>query len=360
VKLRELAVRLGCRLEGDGEIDISRVSGIDRAGPGDLTFLANPKYAHALADTRASAVILGEHAPPAPCAVLRTAEPYVAFARALAALAAVDRPQPGVHPTSIVEDGAEVAADAHVGPYVRVGCGARIGARTVLHGFCEVGPGASVGADCVIHTHVVVRERVTLGDRVILQNGVVIGADGFGFATTAAGLHEKIPQLGVVVIEDDVEIGANSAVDRPAVGETRIGAGTKIDNLVQVAHGVRIGRHVLLAAQVGIAGSTSVGDHVVLAGQVGVSGHIAIGDGVKASAQSGIPNSVAAGEFVSGYPAIANRDWLKSSAVFPKLPEMRRALRDLERRLAALEAGAHESEPGDRDSEPGGPGAGPR
>jgi UDP-3-O-[3-hydroxymyristoyl] glucosamine N-acyltransferase len=350
VKLRHLADRLGCRLEGDGEIDITRVSGIEQAGPGDLTFLANPKYAHALASTRASAVILEENAPVAPCAMLRTSEPYVAFARALSLLAAPDRPTPGVHPTSIVEVGADVAADAHVGPFVRIGRDAKVGARSVLHGFCDVGPGATIGADCVIHTHVAIRERVTLGDRVVLQNGVIVGADGFGFATTAAGTHEKIPQLGVVVIEDDVEIGANSAVDRPAVGETRIGAGTKIDNLVQVAHGVKVGRNVLLAAQVGIAGSTTIGDSVVLAGQVGVSGHIAIGDRVRASAQSGIPNSVPAGEFVSGYPAIANRDWLKSSAVFQKLPEMRKALRDLERRLAALESAGREPDSGEAEA----------
>jgi UDP-3-O-[3-hydroxymyristoyl] glucosamine N-acyltransferase len=179
----------------------------------------------------------------------------------------------------------------------------------------------------------------------VLQNGVVVGADGFGFATTAAGMHEKIPQFGVVVIEDDVEIGANSAVDRPAVGETRIGAGTKIDNLVQVAHGVKVGRHVLLAAQVGIAGSTTIGDDVVLAGQVGVGGHITIGDRVRATGQTGISHTVPAGEFVSGYPAFANREWLKATAVFQKLPEMRRVLRDLQRRFDALESDVEEAGP---------------
>ena len=287
--LRDLAERLGCRLDGDGDIEVLRPAGIDQAGPGDLTFLANPKYAHALANTRASAVILGEDAPAAPCAMLRTSEPYVSFARAVSLLAPTERPPAGVHPSSVVEAEAEVAADAHVGPFVHVGRGARVGSRSVVHGFCDIGAGARVGDDCVIHSHVAIRERVTLGDRVVLQNGVVIGADGFGFATTAKGTHEKIPQLGVVVIEDDVEIGANSAVDRPAVGETRIGAGTKIDNLVQVAHGVKVGRHALLAAQVGIAGSTTVGDHVVLAGQVGVAGHIAIGDRVRATGPVGHP-----------------------------------------------------------------------
>jgi UDP-3-O-[3-hydroxymyristoyl] glucosamine N-acyltransferase len=338
VKLRDLADRLGCRLEGDGDVEIDRVAAIDSAGPGDLTFLANPKYTHALARTRASAVILAEDAPAAPCAMLRTAEPYVTLARALRAVNPPDRPAPGIHPSALIEEGAEVAPDACIGPFVHVGRDARIGARSILHGFSEVGSGARIGADCVVHTHVAIRERVTLGDRVVVQNGAVIGADGFGFATTAAGVHEKIPQVGVVVIEDDVEIGANSAVDRPAVGETRVGAGTKIDNLVQVAHGVRIGRNVFLAAQVGIAGSTTVGDGVVLAGQVGVAGHLAIGDRVRATAQTGISHSIPAGALVSGYPAFDNREWLKATAVFQRLPDVRRTLQDLDRRLSALEA----------------------
>jgi UDP-3-O-[3-hydroxymyristoyl] glucosamine N-acyltransferase len=200
-----------------------------------------------------------------------------------------------------------------------------------------VGRDAQIGADCVIHAHVSIRERVTLGDRVVLQDGVVIGADGYGFARRRDGTHEKIPQLGGVVIEDDVEIGANTTVDRPAVGETRIGAGSKIDNLVQIAHGVQVGRNVLLAAQVGVAGSSVIEDQVTLAGQVGVAGHLTVGKGTIATAQTGIPNSVDPGSFISGYPAIPNRDWLKSSAVFRKLPELRRLLADLERRIAELE-----------------------
>jgi UDP-3-O-[3-hydroxymyristoyl] glucosamine N-acyltransferase len=183
-----------------------------------------------------------------------------------------------------------------------------------------------------------VRERVRVGNRVVLQDGAVIGSDGFGFARGPDGAHHKIPQVGGVVIDDDVEVGANATIDRPAVGETRIGAGTKIDNLVQIAHGVKIGRHVLLAAQVGIAGSTTIEDAVTLAGQVGVAGHITVGKGTVATAQSGVPNSVEPGSFISGYPAIANRDWLRASAVFRRLPELRRALSGLEARLAAIEA----------------------
>ena len=320
--LLEIAQRLGCRLEGDGRLEITGVAAIEHAGPGDLTFLSNPKYARAVASTRASAIILPEQAPAAPCAVLRSPEPYVMFARALALL----RPQPpavaGVHRSAVIEDGASVAAAASVGAFVFVGAGAEI------------------GADCIVHAHVSIREAVTIGNRVVLQDGAVIGSDGFGFATRGDGTHEKIPQLGSVVIDDDVEIGANSTVDRPPLGATRIGRGTKIDNLVQVAHGVDVGEDVFLAAQVGIAGSTRVGDRVVLAGQVGVSGHITIGHGARATAQTGIPNSVPPGAFVSGYPAIENREWLKASAIFKRLPEMRRALNDLQERIERLEAAA--------------------
>jgi UDP-3-O-[3-hydroxymyristoyl] glucosamine N-acyltransferase len=337
VKLREVADRLGCRLTGDGEIDVHRVAAIEQAGPGDLTFLANTKYARALGATRAAAVILGEREPDAPCAMLRTREPYVAFARALALLGQAERYEPGIHPTATIDEGALVAPDAHLGPYVHVARGATIGPRTVIVGFCEVGAQTRIGADCQIHSHVALRERVTIGDRVVLQNGVVIGSDGYGFATTAAGTHEKIPQLGVVVIEDDVEIGANTTIDRPPMGETRVGAGSKIDNLVQVAHGVKLGRHVLLAAQVGISGSTTLGDHVVLAGQVGVAGHITIGDGVRATGQTGLTRSIEPGAFVSGTPAFANREWLKASAVFQKLPELKKTLQALEARVAELE-----------------------
>jgi UDP-3-O-[3-hydroxymyristoyl] glucosamine N-acyltransferase len=340
VKLSELAARLECTVEGDGDIDIKRLAAIEDAGPGELTFFANPKYADALRRTLASAVIAAPAVSGIPCAVLRTPDPYVTFARALGLFADAWRPPAGVHRLALVEPGAVIAADASIGPFVVVSGGARIGARTILYPHVSVGRDAQIGADCVIHAHVSIRERVTLGDRVVLQDGVVIGADGYGFARRRDGTHEKIPQIGGVVIEDDVEIGANTTIDRPAVGETRIGAGSKIDNLVQIAHGVQVGRNVLLAAQVGVAGSSVIEDQVTLAGQVGVAGHLTIGKGTIATAQTGIPNSVDPGSFISGYPAIPNRDWLKSSAVFRKLPELRRLLADLERRIAELEKNA--------------------
>jgi UDP-3-O-[3-hydroxymyristoyl] glucosamine N-acyltransferase len=336
--LRDLADRLGCGLDGDGSIEIGRVTTLETAGPGDLSFLSNQKYAALLATTRASAVIVGDDAPPAPCAMLRARDPYLAFASAVALLAPDDRPAPGVSASARVDPGAAIGPSCHIGDFACIGAGVSIGARCVVHPHAVIYPGVTIGDDCVIHAHASIRERCRLGHRVVIQNGAVIGSDGFGFAPRPDGTFQKIPQTAPVVIEDDVEIGANTTIDRPAVGETRIEAGTKIDNLVQVAHGVRVGRNVMLVAQVGIAGSTTIGDSSVLAGQVGVAGHLHIGKGTKATAQTGIPNSLPDGSFVSGYPAIDNRDWLKSSAVFRRLPEIRKALSDLEKRLAGLEA----------------------
>ena len=340
MKLSEIASRLECRLEGDGDVEIRRIAAIEDAGAGDLTFFVNPKYAPQVRETRASALILGERAdanPPAGVALLRAANPYLAFARAAEIFAPPAAIQTGVHRLASVAATASVSPDAAVAAFVSIGERARIGARTILFPHVTVGDDAVIGDDCVLHARVSVRERVALANRVVVQDGAVIGSDGFGFARTSEGTHHKIPQAGGVVIEDDVEIGANTTIDRPAVGETRIGAGTKIDNLVQVAHGVKIGKGVLLAAQVGVAGSTKLEDKVTLAGQVGVAGHLTIGTGVIATAQTGIPNSVEPGKMISGYPAIDNRDWLKASAVFRRLPELKKVVSDLRRRLEELE-----------------------
>src|ERR1051325_6922793 len=336
MKLRELAERLACRLEGHGEIEIVRVAGIQDAGPGDLTFVANPKYLSQLSTTRASAVVLRDDTPQPAVAVLRTADPYLAFARAVGLFAPAWKPQPGVHAMAAVARDATLGADVSIGAFVAIGEGATIGDRTIIFPNVTIGPGARIGADCVVHSNVAVRERVTIGNRVILQNGVVVGGDGYGFVRRGDGTHEKIPQVASVVIEDDVELGANTTVDRPAVGETRIKAGTKIDNLVQIAHGVVIGRNVLMAAQVGIAGSTDIGDDVMFGGQVGVGGHLTIGRGVVAVGQSGVTNSVEAGAMVAGYPAIDAREWRRASAVFRRLPELKKRIQQLEARLAQL------------------------
>jgi UDP-3-O-[3-hydroxymyristoyl] glucosamine N-acyltransferase len=337
LKLQDIAARLDCQLEGDGSIEIRGVAGIEDAGAGDLTFFANRKYAAALRSTKASAVILGETSEPAPCAMLRARHPYLTFAHAVALFADPWRPPPGVHDLAWIGAGVTMGPDVSVGPFAVIGEGSRIGARTIVHSHVTIGRFVGVGDDCILHPGVSIRERIQIGNRVILQDGAVVGSDGFGFARRPDGTHHKIPQIGSIVIEDDVEVGANSAIDRPAVGETRIGAGTKIDNLVQIAHGVTIGTNVLLAAQVGVAGSVTIEDDVTLAGQVGVAGHIRLGRGVVATAQSGIPNSVDAGSFISGYPAIPNRDWLRSAALFRKLPELKKLIADLERRIQELE-----------------------
>jgi UDP-3-O-[3-hydroxymyristoyl] glucosamine N-acyltransferase len=345
VKLRDIAERLKCRLEAgaaDDSVEIHRVAGIEHAGSGDLTFVANPRYQALIAQTRASAIILGPSKPgetnaSPPCAVLRAENPYLAFAHAVDLLVRTPLPAKGVDRLSSVAADAVLGADVSIGPFVAIGAGASIGARTIVYPNAVIGAGARLGDDCVIHSRVSIRERVVIGNRVIVQDGAVIGSDGFGFVKQADGTHFKIPQHADVVIEDDVEIGANTTIDRPAVGETRIRAGAKIDNLVQIGHGVSVGRRALLAAQVGIAGSTALEDDVVLAGQVGVAGHLRIGQGAVATAQTGIPNSVGAGEVVSGYPAIPNREWLKASAVFRQLPDLRKRIADLEARLAALE-----------------------
>jgi UDP-3-O-[3-hydroxymyristoyl] glucosamine N-acyltransferase len=340
VKLRELAERLDCRLEGDADIDIVRVAGIQQARPGDLTFLANPKYEKTLQQTHASAIILRDDAPAAPCAMLRARDPYLAFARAVAFFAPAWRPAPGVHPMAAVASDASLGAGVSIGPFVAIGEGASIGDRTVVFPNVTIAPMARVGSDCVIHSNVSIRERVTIGNRVVLQNGAVVGGDGYGFVRRGDGTHEKIPQVADVVIEDDVELGANTTVDRPAVGETRVMAGTKIDNLVMIGHGVTVGRNVLMAAQVGVAGSTDISDDVIFGGQVGVGGHLTIGRGAVAVGQSGVTNSLEPGVMVAGYPAIDSRQWRKASVVFRRLPELKRRIEALEARIAALDGRA--------------------
>ena len=338
MRLRELAARLGCELRGDGEVEIRGVAGLDEAGPGDLSFLANPRYAGKLETTRAAAVVVAaSQATSRPA--LTCDNPYLAFSRAVALVRPPTAPAAGVDPSARVDTSALLGEGVHVGALAVVGAGVKVGARSVIHPHVVLYEGVEIGEDCVLHSGVQVRERCRLGRRVVVQNGAVIGADGFGFARDAEGRYSKFPQVGIVVIEDDVEIGALTAVDRAALGETRIGRGSKLDNLVQVGHSVRIGEDSVLAGQVGVAGSTRIGSRVTLAGQVGVAGHLEIGDGVVATAQTGIPSSVEAGALVSGYPAIENRAWLKSSAVFAKLPELARRLRELERRVHELVAG---------------------
>ena len=339
--LEELARRLDCSLEGNpaqGAIDITRAAALGEAGPGEITFLSNPRYASLVPATRASAIIADDSLTNAPCAVLRTKEVYLTFARAVGLLTPPTRPRRGVSSLASIDPTATIGPDASIGAFAVIASGVRIGARSIVHPHVTIGADSSIGDDCELHAQVSVRDRVVIGDRVLLQNGAVIGSDGYGFARRPDGSHEKIPQVGRVVIEDDVEVGANSTIDRPAVGETRIGRGTKIDNLVQVAHGVKIGRHVLLAAQVGIAGSTTLEDGVIMAGQSGVTGHVRLGAGAIVSAKSAVTKDVEAGRQVAGVPAGDIARWRESSVLVRRLPELRRSLADLEARLAALEA----------------------
>jgi UDP-3-O-[3-hydroxymyristoyl] glucosamine N-acyltransferase len=326
--LAALAKHLGAVLQGEPETKITGVAGIEEAAPGHLTFVANPKYAGLARTTQASAILVEPEFPVLPTATLRIANPYLAFARAIELFYTPPSYEPGIHPTAVIHPTATLGADAHVGPYVVVAEGATIGDHAVLLAHAVVYAHARIGSHFFAHAHAVVREHCQLGDHVTLQNGAVVGADGFGFAKSASGDWHKILQSGRAVLEDQVEVQANACIDRASIGQTRIGRGAKIDNLVQVGHGSTVGRNTLLCAQVGLAGSTTIGEGVILAGQVGVAGHCSIGDGVIATAQSGIPNDVPAGRVVSGYPAIENRQWLRSVAAFNRLPELLRSLRE--------------------------------
>ena len=336
MKLREIAEKLNCALEGEASLEITGVAGLEDARPGDLTFLANRKYRSALATTRASAVLLAPNEPKPALAVLRSQNAYLDFARAIEFFHPSPRYAPGVHPTAIVAGSAKIGVGAHIGPCCFVDEGVEIGDHAVLHSFVSVYRGARIGDYFFAHSHSCVRENCRLGNRVILQNGVVVGSDGFGFAREASGHWYKIRQAGPAVIGDDVEIQAHAVIDRATVGETRIGRGTKIDNLVQVGHACKVGEDTLLCGQVGLAGSTTVGDRCILAGQVGAAGHLTIGDGATVSSQSGVPGDVPAGAVYSGYPAMDNLAWRKSVAVFNRLPELQRELRELREEVARL------------------------
>ena len=337
MKLTELAQKLGCTIEGDANLEITGIAGIEEAQPGDLTFLANRKYVRALETTRASAVLLTPNDPhPAHAAALRSANPYLDFARAIELFHPAPHYAPSVHPTAVIAASAQIGVGAHVGPYCYVADDVKIGDHAVLHSFVSIYRGARIGDQFFAHSHACVRENCRIGHRVLLQNGVVVGSDGFGFAREANGPWYKIRQAGITAIADDVEIQAHSAIDRATIGETSVGRGTKIDNLVQVGHACKIGEDTLLCGQVGLAGSTTIGNRCILAGQVGAAGHLTIGDGATVSSQSGVPSDVPTGAIYSGYPAMDNRDWRKSVAVFNRLPELQKELRELRTEVARL------------------------
>ncbi len=339
-RLADLAGLVGGRVEGDPDREVEAVRTLTAAGPRDLAFLKSPRYrAEALA-SRAGALLVGEdlaaglsvEAPPRDLLVATNID--LALSRILSLFHAVEAPAPGIHPTAVVEPGAAVDPMAWIGPYAVIGAGSTISARAAVHAHVVVGRGSTVGEGAVLHPHAVLYSETEIGPGAIVHAGVVLGADGFGYATSG-GRHHKVPQVGRVVVERDVEIGANTTIDRATLGETRIGEGTKIDNLVQVGHNVQVGRHCILCGQAGIAGSTRLGDFVVLAGQAGVSGHIHLGDGAQVAAKSAALTSVEPGTQVAGIPAIELKRWRRQTVLLGRLEEMSRRLRALERKLAA-------------------------
>jgi UDP-3-O-[3-hydroxymyristoyl] glucosamine N-acyltransferase len=335
--VERLALLLDCRFEGDGRTVVSGVAGLENAGRGDLVFLASPKLRKLLEGSPAAAAIVPPEEPFRGIPVILSNTPQLTFIRAVELFFKPYRPEPGVHSTAVVSSSARIGQRVAVGALSVVGDDVEIGDGTVIFPLVSIYPRVKIGEGCVIHSHVSVRENVRIGDRVILHCGVVIGSDGFGYLKLEDGTHKKIPQTGTVVIEDEVEIGAGSAVDRAALGETVIRRGAKIDNLVQVAHNVEIGENAILAGQVGIAGSSRIGKNVVLAGQVGVADHLSVGDNVIAIAQTGIAQDVPAGSVVAGTPQLDVRDWRKASVLLPQLYDLVKEVRRLKTRVEELE-----------------------
>src|SRR5215472_13752708 len=345
MKLRDIASALGCEWIGDGEIEITGVAGMEHATAGHLTFLANPKYAHKVKDTRASAIVVAEAQRDLPIPSLISENPYLDFARALEFFYQPPEPPRGIHPLASVAASAVIGDNCSIGAFAVVGERVRVGRNATLHPHVVIYEGAEIGDDFLAHSHAAVREFCRIGNRVILQNGVVVGGDGFGFAKRADGSHFKIVQSGISVIEDDVEVQTLTSVDRATVGETRVRRGAKIDSLVQVGHACVVGEDNIICAQTGLAGSTVLERDVVLAGQVGVSGHLTIHDDVIVYAQSGVGGDVEKGSRISGSPAFGAGEWLRAITAFPKLPEIWKTLRELKKKVEQLQDGQKDSRP---------------
>jgi UDP-3-O-[3-hydroxymyristoyl] glucosamine N-acyltransferase len=335
MKLGELAMRLGAELRGDAELEVTGLKGIEEAGGSEVTFVANPRYAALARTTRAAAVLVEPGFQEISAATLRLENPYLAFSRALGFFYQPPVYPAGVHPTAVIDSSAEIGPGAHVGAFVVVGPEVRLGSHATLLPHVVLYPGVQVGDHFFAHAHAVVRENCVLGDHVTLENGAIVGADGFGFAKNELGHWEKIPQSGPVRIGNRVDVQANACIDRATVGMTEIGDGTKVDNLVQIGHGSKVGENTLVCAQTGLAGSSVIGNNVILAGQTGIANHCAVGDGVILTAQSAVSHDVPAGKVISGSPGFDNRVWLRAVTVFQRLPELLRRLDRVEKKLAA-------------------------
>ncbi len=336
VALKEIGTLVDGEIIGSPETPITGISGLQEAVPGDITFLANPKYAPLVPQTKASAVIVSERQP-GDIAQVVVPNPDYAFAKVVEHYGPRPRPMAdGVHPAAIIGEGVEIDDDVTIGAYAVVGDSARIGAGTTIFPHVYIGCDATLGRDCTIYPHVTVREGCRLGERVILHSGAVIGSDGFGYATVE-GVHHKIPQVGVVVLGDDVEIGAGTSIDRARFGQTVVGKGTKVDNLVQIAHNVNTGEHCIVVAQVGIAGSTTIGDHVTLCGQSAINGHITIGDGAIVTARAGVSKSIPAKAVVQGLPAQPMKQNQIQEVAIRRLPRTQETVRLLLKRVEELE-----------------------
>ena len=334
MKLGELASKLGAELRGDADVEVTGVKGIEEAGPTEVTFVANPRYTSLARTTRAGAVLVEPEFPEIATATLRIKNPYLAFSRTLGLFYQPPAYAPGIHPTAAIDPTAEIAEGAHIGAYVVVGPHVQLGAQATLLPHVVLYPGVKTGSHFFAHAHAVVRENCQLGDHVTLENGVIIGADGFGFAKNEAGHWEKIPQSGPVRLGNRVDVQANACIDRATVGATEIGDGTKVDNLVQVGHGSKVGENSLLCSQTGLAGSSVIGNNVILAGQVGIAGHCSVGDGVILTAQSAVSHDVPPGKIISGSPGFDNRVWLRAVTIFQRLPELLKRLDRLEKKVA--------------------------
>ena len=340
MKLSEIASRCGLTVLHDGNVEIVEVASLEDAKAGSLTFAASSKYAARVLETKASAILLGTDAPPTSLPTLHTqGDVMLAVVDLVALLHPRRRPAPGIHPTAVVAASARIGPGSSVGPFVVVEDDVTIGKGAEIEAHTSIGRGARIGDDAWIHTHVTIRPGVRIGDRVVLGDGAVLGGDGFGFAHTKDGRHVKMPHIGTVVIGDDVEIQQNACVDRATLGVTRIGNGVKIDNFVQLAHNCTVGDHTLLCAGSMFAGSTNIGRHCVMAGQVGTAGHQTFGDGVQIAAQSGVHGNLPAGTHWGGSPAFDQRDWVKSSIAYPRLPGALRDLKNLIKRVELLEKG---------------------